>query len=151
MCYPMGVFWDRTRYSLIFTWVYLSLSSTPTRCKCLFVVYAFFLWEASCYESCLVSDDDSIYYMMDLANPLWNSLQVSILHLRHHSSWAGTLLPFLLVYFFIAGRFCINDVAQQCHITALFLRPIEFFESIIIFFFICPHLFFGTSLILLFL
>ena len=88
---------------------------------------------------------------------LWTSLQVSILHPRHHSSWTGALLPFLLGYFFIAGRFCINDVAQQCHITAPCLRPLSFFESIVILFFIlyyfsnCHHLFFGTSLILIFL
>ena len=31
----------------------------------------------------------------------------------HHSSW--TNLPFLLSYFFMAGRFCINDVTT-CHI-----------------------------------
>ena len=35
---------------------------------------------------------------------LRTSLQVSILHPRHHSSWTGTLLPFLLGYFFIAWR-----------------------------------------------
>ena len=45
-------------------------------CKCLFIVYA------SCYESCLVSHDVSIYYMMELRT----SLQVLILHPRLHSS-----------------------------------------------------------------
>ena len=79
------------------TWVFLSCASTPTGCKCLFVVYAFFLWEALCYESFLVSHYVSIYCMMEL----WTSLHVSILHPRHHSSW--TDLPFLL------GIFCIND------------------------------------------
>ena len=55
----------------------------------------------------------------------------------------------------LLGRLCINDVAQKCHITALCLRPLSFFESIVIFFFILDyfsnfrHLFFGTSLILL--
>ena len=79
------------------------------------------------------------------------------LHPRHHSSWTGTLLPFLLGYLFIPGRFYINDLAQQCYITALCLRPLYFFESIIILLFIlyyfsnCRHLFFGTSLILIFL
>ena len=52
-----------------------------------------------------------------------NSLQVSIPYLRRHSSWTGTLLPFLLVYLFIARRICINYVAQQCHITRVCLRP----------------------------
>ena len=88
---------------------------------------------------------------------LWTSLQVLMPHPRHHSSWTGTLLPFLLGYFFIDGRLYINDVVGQCHITALSLRPLSFFESIVVLFFIldsflnCRHLFFGTSLILLWL
>ena len=86
------------------TWVCLSCASTPTGCKCIFTVYAFFSWESLCYESCLVSHDVSIYCMMELRT----SLQVSILHPKHHSSWTG--LPYILGYFFIAGRFCINDV-----------------------------------------
>ena len=104
---------------------FLSCVSTPTGCKCLFVVYAFFFsWEASCYKSCLVSHDVSIYCMMEL----WTFLHVSILHSRHHSSLND--LPFVL------GRFCINDVA-----------------AFVILFFIlnCHYLFFGTSLILLLL
>ena len=80
----------------LYTCFYLSCVLTSGGCKCIFVVYA------SCYESFLVSHDLSIYCMMEL----WTSLQVSILHPRHHSSWTG-----LLGYFFIAGRFCINDVA----------------------------------------
>ena len=51
-----------------------------------------------CYESCLLSHNVSIYYMMELRT----SLHVSILHPRNHSYWIG--IPFLL------GRFCINDV-----------------------------------------
>ena len=133
------------------TWFYMSCASTPTGCKCLFVVYAFFLWEASCYESCCVSHDVSIYCI------LRTSFQVSIPHPRHHSSCTSTLLPFLPGYFFIAVRLCINDVSQQCHITVLCPRPLSFFESIVILFFIldyfsnCRHLFFGISLILLLL
>ena len=94
---------------------FLSCVSTPSDCKCIFVVYAFFLWEASSYESCLVSHDVAIYCMMELANTVS----------RHHSSWTGTLLPFLIGYFSIAGRICINDVTQQCHITWVCLRPLE--------------------------
>ena len=56
---------------------------------------------------------------------LRTSLQVSIPHPRHYSSWTSTLLPFLLGYFFIVGRLCINDVAQQCHITRVCLSPLE--------------------------
>ena len=50
-------------------WFFLSCVSTPTGCKCLFIVYALFSWEASCYESCLVSHDVSIYFMLDLVDP----------------------------------------------------------------------------------
>ena len=101
------------------TWFTLSCASTPTGYKYLFIVYAFFLWEASCYESFLVSHNASIYCMLELRT----SLHVLILHPRHHSSWPG--LPFL------PGRFYINDVA-----------------AFIILFFILNycHLFFGTSL-----
>ena len=108
------------------TWFFLSCVSTPTGCKCLSIVYDFFSWESSCYESCLVSHDVSIYYMMEL----WTSLYILILHPRHHSFWTG--FPFLLGYFFMAGRFCINDVVV---FIILFLN--------------CHHLFFGTSLVLL--
>ena len=88
---------------------------------------------------------------------IWTSLHLSMLHSRHHSSWTGSLLPFLLGHFFIAGRFCINDVTQQCHIYALYLRPPSFFEIIGVLFFILDsflnyrHLFFGTSLLIFFL
>ena len=110
------------------TWFFLSCDFTSSGCKFLFVFYAFFSWEASCYKSCFVSHDVSIYCMMEL----WTSLDVSILHPRHHSSWTG--LPFLLGYFFMAGRLCINYVA-----------------AFVILFFILNYrnLFFRTSLILL--
>ena len=88
-------------------------------CKCLFIVYA------SCYESFLVSHDVSIYCMMELRT----SLHVSILHPKHHSYWT-----FILGYFFMARRFCINDVTPY----------------VILFFILnCRYLFFRTSLILL--
>ena len=103
------------------TWVCLSCVLTSTGCKCIFIVYAFFLCEASCYKYYLVT-----YCMLDIADPLRTSLQVSISHPRYHSSWIGILLPFILGYFFIAGRLCINDVSQQCHITGVSLRPLLF-------------------------
>ena len=65
------------------TWFCVSCVSNLTGCKCIFVVFALFLWEASCYKSCLVSHNVSIYCMMELRT----SLHVSILHSRHHSSW----------------------------------------------------------------
>ena len=147
----------------LYTWIRLACVLTSSGCKCLFVVYAFFPWEASCYESCLVSHDDSIYYMLDHVDPYGRHYRLPFKS-RHHILdiillvlFDHCLLPFLLVYFFIAGRLCINDVSQQCHITRVSLRPLYFFESIAILFFIldsllnCCHLFFGKSLILLFL
>ena len=53
----------------LYTWVCMSCVLTSSGCKFLFVVYAFFSWEASCYESCLVSHDVSIYCMLDLVDP----------------------------------------------------------------------------------
>ena len=47
----------------------LSCVLTSSGCICLFVIYAFFSWEASCYESCLVSHDVAIYCMLDLVDP----------------------------------------------------------------------------------
>ena len=49
---------------LDFHWLQMSLRS-----------YAFFSWEASCYESCFQSHDISIYCMMEL----WTSLHICIL------------------------------------------------------------------------
>ena len=111
------------------TWFFLSCDFTSSGCNCLFVFYVFFLWEDFCYEYCLVSHDGTCRSVWKI---LHTSLQVSILHPRHHSSWTG--LPFLLGYFFIVGRFCIKDVT-----------------TFIILFLICRHLFFKTSLFLLFL
>ena len=158
------------------TWVFLSCVLTYNGCKCLFVVYAFFIWEASCYESYLVSYDVSIYCMLNLVDPYEIhyilSLDIILLELV---LFDHSLLPFLLVYFFIARRLCINDVAHQYHITRVCLRPLEvssyyssFYILLNLFLLLwklqvhlhvcllelilnCHHLFFGTSLILLFL
>ena len=133
---------------LNFQWLQMSLHSL-----CLLFVRSLVLRIFPCIPRC--------FHLLHAGScrSIWNtlrtSLQVSIMHPRHHSSWTGTLLPFLFGYLFIDGRFYINDVTQQCRITALCLRPFSFFESIIILFFIldyfskCRHLFFGTNLILL--
>ena len=93
-----------------FAHMILPVMCISSGCKCLSIFHSL------CHESCLVSHDVSIYCMMELRT----SLQVLILHPRHHSSWTG--LPFLLGYFFISERLYINDVSQQCHITTLCLR-----------------------------
>ena len=113
----------------------------------LHVSCAFFLWEALCYESFLVSHDGAIYCILGLVDPHRRHYEIPIrsrhcildtilleLVFFYHS-----LLPFLLVYFFISGRLCINDVTQQCHITRVCLRPLSFFGSIVILFFILDY------------
>ena len=64
----------------------------------------------------------ALYPMMFPSTAWWN---LQIPHPWHHSYWTGTLLPFLLGYLFIAGRICINNVTQQCHITRVCLRPLK--------------------------
>ena len=62
------------------TWFFLSCLSTPTGYKCLFIFYEFFLWEASWYESCLVSHNVSMYCMMELRTSLHvHRFEVSVL------------------------------------------------------------------------
>ena len=130
------------------TWVFFSCVLTPTGCKCLFIVYDFFLWESSCYKYFLVFHDVTIYCMLDILYPYGRHYGIPLdiilleLVLIDHS-----LLPFLLVYFFIGGRLCINDVAQQCHITRVCLRPLALFRSLSILFFILDYSSFAILLI----
>ena len=87
--YPTGV----SPISYMYEWIYWSVPRNW--CKCLLVVYAFFPWEASYYESFLVSFSATICYIIycrSIWNTLWNSLQVLEPHPRHHPSWSiGTL------------------------------------------------------------
>ena len=101
---------------LNFQWLQMSL-----RILCLISVRSLVLWIFPCIPQCfhLIPTGSCKSIWMTL----WTSLQVSMPHPRHHSSWTGTLLPFLLGYFFIVGRICINDVAHQCHITRVCLMP----------------------------
>ena len=105
---------------LSFQWIQMSLHSL-----CLLSTRSLVLWILPCIPQCFhllhARSCRSIWKI------LWTSLQVSMLHPRHHSSWTSNLLPFLLGYFFIAGRLCINDFTQQCHITRVSLRPLSFF------------------------
>ena len=74
--------------------------------------------ESSCYKYFLVSHDAAIYCMMDLVDPYGRYYR-----LPFKSRWY-ILDIILLGFFFIAGRFFINDVAQQCYITTLCLRSL---------------------------
>ena len=91
---------------LNFHWLQVSLRSL-----CFLSMRSLMLWILPCIPRCFhilhVGSCRSIWKI------LRTSLQVSIPHPRHLSSWTGTLLPFLLGYFFIAGRIYINDVTQQ--------------------------------------
>ena len=82
-----------------------------------------------------VSTNISLYPMMFPYTPWWNyELPFTYRYCILDIILLELVFPFLFGYFFIAGRFSINDVA-----------------AFIILFFIYQHLFFGTSLILLFL
>ena len=120
MCFPW-VSSELIQCLLSFAHMIMSCGFTSSSCKFFFVVYAFFSWEASCYESFFISHDVSIYCMMEL----WTSLQVLILRPDI------ILLELVFPFFLVARRFCINDVT-----------------TLIILFFIlkCRHLLFGTSL-----
>ena len=99
---------------LNFQWLQLSLCSL-----CLISVRILMLWILLCIPWCFhLLHDGTMNFSPGLDTTPW-----------HNSSW--TSLPFILSYFFMAGRFCINDVT----------------EYIILFFVLkCRHLFFGTSL-----
>ena len=68
------------------TWVCLSCVLTSSGCKCLFVVYSLFLWEAPCYEFCRVYHNVSVYCMMDLAYPYGRYYGLPFRYLTSHSS-----------------------------------------------------------------
>ena len=120
-------------------------------------------WSMSCHsllplsernhEPCFVSLDVSICCILDLVDPhgrhyilsfrSWNRILDIIPH-DQMILFDHILLPFILGYFFIDGRICINDVTQECHITRVYLRPLTFVGSPIIIFFIlndlsCPR------------
>ena len=105
------------------------------------------------HEPCFASLDVSICCILDLVYPhgrhyelpfrSWNRI-LDIIPFNQLVLFDHSLLPFLLGYFFIAGRLYINNVAQQCHITRVCLRPLAFFGSLVILFFIlddssCPR------------
>ena len=96
--------WCHLVYLPSHTYTYGYNGTVPRHwCKCLYVFYAFFLWEASCYECCFISHDVSIYFMLDLVDPYGRHYRLpfrsrhrilDIIPLDH------SLLPFLLGYFF---------------------------------------------------
>ena len=85
-------------------------------------------------QICLVSHDATIYCMLGLVDPYGRHYglpfrsgnRILDIILLEPVLFDYSLLPFLLGYFFIAKRPCINDVAQQCHITRVCLRPLQF-------------------------
>ena len=95
-------------------WLQMSLRSLG-----LLFMRSLVLWILLCIPRCFhLLHDGTMNFSSGLDTTPW-----------HHSSWTG--IPFLLSYFFLSGRFCINDVT-----------------AFIILFFVlkCHHLFFGTSL-----
>ena len=116
-------------------------------------------WSRSCHsllplsernrEPCFVSLDAAIQRILDLVDPHGRHYElpfgsqnriIDIILLDQLVFSDHSLLPFILVHFFINRRICINDVTQQCHITGVCLRPLTFFGSSIILFFILDDL-----------
>ena len=74
------------------TWLCMSCDFTSISYKCFFIDYAFSSWKASCYKSCFVSHDVSIYCMMELWTSSWlkGSASMMSLHSSYYSlSWNG--------------------------------------------------------------
>ena len=101
MCYPMGVFWTRTIPSFICTHDYASHVTSlqmSLHSLCLLFMRSLVLRILLCIPRCFhLLHDGTMNLSSGLDTTPWQ-----------HSSWTG--LPFLLSYFFMAGRFCINDV-----------------------------------------
>ena len=112
------------------TWLCMSCDFTSSSCKYFFIVYAFFSWEASCYKSCFVSHDVSIYCMMEL----WTSLPVSILR------FDIILLKLVFPFFMVDGRFYINDVTTLIILFFVFEISSLVLQNKSSFFFACRWL-----------
>ena len=103
MCYPMGV-----QGLLSFAHMILPVMCISSGCKCHFIVYA------SCYESCLVSHDVSIYCMMEL----WTSLQYRYCILDI------ILLEMVFPFFLVTSSWCrcIRHIILNLELSSLVLR-----------------------------
>ena len=116
------LYWCQLVYLPSHTCTYGSDGSVPSyRCKRFFIIYPFHLGEATCHKYFLLSHDVSIYYMLDLVDPYGRHYKIpfrsrhrilDIIPLDQLVLFDHSLLPFLLGYFFIAGRLCINDLTQ---------------------------------------
>ena len=116
-------------------WFFLSCVLTSSGCKCLFIVYAFFPWEASCYKSCLVSHEVDIYCMLDLVDSYG----------RHYGlpfrSWYCILDIILLELVFSFPFFLVTSSKLEGSASMTSLHSSYYSLSLN-----CRHLFFGTSL-----
>ena len=126
MCYPMGVFWARTRPSFICTHDYACHVTS------LLVAANVSSYSMTSFHEKPHAMNLALYPTMFPSVAWWN-YELPFMY-RYYILDIILLVPFLLGYFFMAGRFCINDVA-----------------AFIILFFILKfrHMFFKTSLILL--
>ena len=98
------------------TWFFLSCVLTSSGYKCLFVVYSFFPWEASCYKSCLVSHDVSIYCMMELLTffrSQYSILDIILLELVH------SFPLFLASSWKFLHRWCLSTVLLNCTVSEI--------------------------------
>ena len=106
-----------------------------------YVMHSLLLLSERNHKPFFESLDASICYILHLLYPHrrhyglpFESL-IHILDIIPHDQ----LVSFVLGYFFIAGRICINDVTQLCHITRVCLRPLALFGCHVIPFFILDY------------
>ena len=101
------------------------------------------------YEPCLASLGVFIWCILDIVDPheilyrLPFRHRNRILDIIPHDQlvlFDHNLLPFILGFFFIYERISINDVTQQYHINGVCSRPLTFFGSPVILFFILDDL-----------
>ena len=89
------------------------------------------------HEPCFVSLHVVLCCILDLVDPHGRHYRLSF---RSRNRILDIIPHDQLGYFFIAGRICINDVTQQCHITRVYLKPLTFVGSFVILFFILNYL-----------
>ena len=104
---------------LSFAHMILPVMCISSGCKCLFVVYAFFSWEASCYESCLVSHDVSISCIIDFSSRIDTASYTSFF-LNWYSLYSWLLLHSWKVLYQWCR--CIRHIILHLELSSLVLR-----------------------------
>ena len=90
------------------------------RCKSFFIIYSFFLGEATSHKSCFIFFYVIVCSMLDLVDPFesynripfwsWDNISNIILHDRLVFFDHNILPLFSFCHFFVTGRFFINEI-----------------------------------------